>query len=176
MHHSHHQNHHHHHHLHRQQQHHHQVETTLYHLPRPTKHHIDCLDNLLANLEHDYGLDLEQVKLSISRAVGRMTVPSNRIWIYGYIHNQILSCRAVATIMMMMLTMMILPHTIGSSGNSVTTVVSNSVQSMLHLGPFFRFSPVGPLQVVFIRLFRLGFLDAWFAINDVLLMMILVHM
>ena len=38
-----------------------QVETTLYHLPRPTKHHIDCLDNLLANLEHDYGLDQEQV-------------------------------------------------------------------------------------------------------------------
>ena len=61
MHHSH-QNHHQHHHLHRQQQHHHQVETTLYHLPRPTKHHIDCLDNLLANLEHDYGLDLEQVR------------------------------------------------------------------------------------------------------------------
>ena len=37
------------------------VETTLYHLPRPTKHHIDCLDNLLANLEHDYGLNQEQV-------------------------------------------------------------------------------------------------------------------
>ena len=47
---------------------------------------------------------------------------------------------------------------------------------MLHLGPFFRFSPVGPLQVVFIRLFRLGFLDAWFATNDVLLMMMLVQL
>ena len=25
-----------------------EIETTLYHLPRPTKHHIDCLDSLLA--------------------------------------------------------------------------------------------------------------------------------
>ena len=70
MHHSHHQNHHQHHHLHRQQQHHHQVETTLYHLPRPTKHHIDCLDNLLANLEHDYGLDLEQVSYQYQWQLG----------------------------------------------------------------------------------------------------------
>jgi hypothetical protein len=34
-----------------------QIETTLYHLPRPTKHHLDCLDGLLASLERDYGLD-----------------------------------------------------------------------------------------------------------------------
>ena len=44
-----------------------QVETTLYHLPRPTKHHIDCLDNLLANLEQDYGLNPEQVHASSSK-------------------------------------------------------------------------------------------------------------
>ena len=65
---------------------------------------------------------------------------------------------------MMMMTVSV-PHSIGSS-----------VQSMFYLDPFFRFSPVGPLQVVFILLFRLGFLDAWFATNDVLLMMIPVQL
>jgi len=33
-----------------------EIETTLYHLPRPNKHHLDCLNNLLASIEKEQGL------------------------------------------------------------------------------------------------------------------------
>jgi len=33
-----------------------EIETTLYHLPRPNKHHLDCLNNLLASIEKEHGL------------------------------------------------------------------------------------------------------------------------
>jgi len=33
-----------------------EVETTLYHLPRPNRHHLDCLNALLASVEKEQGL------------------------------------------------------------------------------------------------------------------------
>merc|ERR1719228_1274011 len=33
-----------------------EVETTLYHLPRPNRHHLDCLNSLLASVEKEQGL------------------------------------------------------------------------------------------------------------------------
>ena len=30
-----------------------EVETTLYHMPRPNRHHLDCLNSLLATVERE---------------------------------------------------------------------------------------------------------------------------
>ena len=38
-----------------------ELDTTLFHLPRPNKKHLDALDNLLAKLVNEVGLSKEDL-------------------------------------------------------------------------------------------------------------------
>jgi len=40
-----------------------EVETTLYHLPRPNRHHLDCLNSLLAIVEKEQGLSTSDLNM-----------------------------------------------------------------------------------------------------------------
>jgi len=40
-----------------------EVETTLYHLPRPNRHHLDCLNALLATVEREQGLSSSDLNM-----------------------------------------------------------------------------------------------------------------
>ena len=39
-----------------------EVETTLFHLPKPAKHHLDHLQNLLKEIEQQYGLNEVEIE------------------------------------------------------------------------------------------------------------------
>jgi hypothetical protein len=46
-----------------------EVETTLYHMPRPNRHHLDCLNSLLATVEREQRLSTSD--LNIRQAVAQ---------------------------------------------------------------------------------------------------------
>jgi len=65
-----------------------QVETTLYHLPRPNKHHLDSLNSLLLQVEKEHGLsqaDLEMRKSVADNLHGLLNrhIPGCTVRLYG---------------------------------------------------------------------------------------------
>jgi len=65
-----------------------EVETTLYHLPRPNKHHLDCLNSLLAMVEKEQGLSSSDLntRQAVAQSVHSLlqdSIPGCTVRLYG---------------------------------------------------------------------------------------------
>jgi len=65
-----------------------EVETTLYHLPRPNRHHLDCLNSLLATVEKEQGLSSSDLntRQAVAQSVHSLLqepIPGCTVRLYG---------------------------------------------------------------------------------------------
>ena len=65
-----------------------ELETTLYHLPRPNRKHVEALDNLLHRVVHDVGFHPDELRLrdNITQKVDkllRLSIPGSYVRSYG---------------------------------------------------------------------------------------------
>jgi len=65
-----------------------EVETTLYHLPRPNRHHLDCLNSLLASVEKEQGLSSSDLntRQAVAQSVHSLLqdpIPGCTVRLYG---------------------------------------------------------------------------------------------
>jgi len=65
-----------------------EVETTLYHLPRPNRHHLDCLNALLASVEKEQGLSSSDLntRQAVAQSVHSLLqdpIPGCTVRLYG---------------------------------------------------------------------------------------------
>lgn len=65
-----------------------ELETTLYHLPRPNKKHLEALEGLLSSVEHEVGLSPAEIRVREAIAVRvdeilRLSLPGAFVRYYG---------------------------------------------------------------------------------------------